>query len=392
MTAVRADVPAFPFLPTTVGEPPVEFARLRAEPMTRVVLPTGDVAWLATRYDDVLTVLTDPRLSRAATTEPDAPRLGPMRPNPRSLMAMDPPRHTDLRLLVAPMFTKPRIESMRARIESAVDELLDLLDAVDRRAELNAGLSRPLAMTVICDLLGVPVDDRADFERWTEQSLSVRPDAGAAVQHARTALRDYLTRLASTPTDDGEGLFATLSDTVPVDDAVELAATLLTAGYHTVWTAITNSIVVLFRHPGELDALRRDRSLLPAAVEELLRYAPGPVSGGTIRVATADLEIGGVRVRAGEAVIPATTSANRDRATFDAADRVRFDRHPNPHIAFGAGAHRCLGRHLARLELQAALGGLLERFPALRPAIAVDNLTWRVEAMMGSVTELPVTW
>lgn len=390
MTAIDS-MPPFPFAPTVLGEPPAEFAQLRDHiELRKVLLPTGDTAWLATRYADVRQVLTDARLSRAAATTPAAPRLGPMRPNPKSLMAMDPPDHTRLRRTLAPMFSRASSEQQRGRIVALVDTLLTALSDAGAPAELAAGLSRPLALTVICDLLGVPEADRGEFADWTDRALSLRPEAGADVAAARRALRDYLSALAAGGTHDG--LMGTLTESLQGEELSEVAATILTAGYHTVSTAITNSALVLLRHPEQLAALRADRTLLPAAVEELLRYTPGPVSGGTIRVATEDLYIGDTLVRAGEAVIPATISANRDGTVFAQPDRLDLGRKPNGHIAFGAGLHHCLGMHLARIELGAAIGGLLERFPDLRLAVPATELSWRVEAMIGGVDRLPIEW
>ncbi|WP_067563226.1 cytochrome P450 [Nocardia acidivorans] len=390
MTAVES-MPRFPFAPTILGEPPAEFAQLReGMRLRKVLLPTGDTAWLATRYADVRQVLTDGRLSRAAATAEVAPRLGPMRPNPKSLMAMDPPDHTRLRRILAPMFSRAHSEQQRDRIVALVDELLSAMLAAGAPGELDAGLSRPLALTVICDLLGVPDGDRRAFADWTDQALTLRPDAGADVGHARRALRDYLEALAAGGSHDG--LMGTLTESLAGEELTEVAATILTAGYHTVSTAITNSALVLLRHPDQLAALRADRTRLPEAVEELLRYTPGPVSGGTIRVAVADLHIGDTLVRAGEAVIPATISANRDQTVFTAPDRLDLSRKPNGHIAFGAGVHHCLGMHLARVELSAAIAGLLDRFPGLALAAPPERLAWRNGAMIGGLERLPIQW
>ncbi|MGC4994537.1 cytochrome P450 [Nocardia salmonicida] len=385
--------PSFPFVPRLIGEPPPEFARFRAVGgLTNVVLPSGDVAWLATRYADVRQVLTDPRMSRAAATSPDAPRLGPLHPNPQSMMAMDPPSHTRLRRFLTPLFTRTRCESYRASVHNLVNRLLSNMAAAGSPGELNRGLSRPLALTVICDVIGVPESDRGDFVHQVDRALSLWPSAGSEVQQARHSLRDYLNALVAHPSSASGGLVAELADMVGGEELTEVLATVLAAGYHTVSTAITNSTLVLLRHPDQLDVLRSNPDLLPAAVEELLRYAPGPVSGGTIRVATEDLIIGTTRVHAGEAVIPATTSANRDRLIFPDGNHLDLGRRANPHIAFGAGVHHCLGMHLARIELAAAIGGLIDHFPHLRLAVAPERLVWRVDAIIGGVEELPIAW
>jgi cytochrome P450 len=389
----------FPFRPAAVDEPPAEFAALRAEPgLARVRLPTGDEAWLATRYADVRDLLGDGRLSRAAATAPGAPRLGPARPQAKSLMAMDPPDHTRLRRLLAPAFTRRRMDALRERVEAIAARLVAAMAESGPPADVAEGLSKPLAITVICELLGVPVADRAAFEGWTHRSLALAPSAGDDVEGARAALREYLAELvAARANSSGDDLLATLAgyageDRLDLAELAELASTVLTAGYHTVAGAITNSMLVLLRHPAQLALLRDDPAVLPAAVEELLRFAPGPVSGGTIRVATEDVLLGGTQVRAGEAVIPATTSANRDETVFERAGTLDVTRAENPHIAFGHGIHRCLGAPLARIELSAALRALLDRFPGLRLAVEFETLAWRGGAMIGGPRELPIAW
>ncbi|GLZ36304.1 cytochrome P450 [Lentzea sp. NBRC 105346] len=372
----------FPFLPDVLLEPPAEFAMLREQaPVARVSLPTGDSAWLVTRLPAVRQVLADPRLSRALTTVDGAPRLGPARPEPYSIMAMDPPDHTRLRRLVAPAFSSGRISRLREGITSVT---ASLLDAFVSPADVVAGLAQPLPMAVICSMLGVPVADQAQFREWTDTSLGLGIGQLEEVVGAREKLHDYLTDLV-----------ASKGSLLPVEatpaEHVALGATLITAGYHTVSATIGNATLALLRHPAQMSLLRNDLSLLPQAVDELLRYAPGPVSGGTMRIAMEDLEIDGVLVRAGEAVIPSTSSANRDAAVFTDPDRLDLARSHNPHVAFGPGIHHCLGSHLARVQLQVAFGGLVSRFPGLRLACDVSELRW-TNGMIRGLVSLPVQW
>jgi len=320
----------FPFAPPTLFEPPAEFAMLRGtEPVARVLLPSGDQAWLVTRYSDVRQVLSDPRLSRAAATAPGAPRLGPVRPEAKSMMAMDPPEHTRLRRLVMPAFTARRTERLRPRIQEIADGLLDGMVRNGPPADLTVHLSRPLPMAVICELLGVPAVDRDDFSRWTDTALSLGAGMADEVIDARELLQGYLAELVdaklSNPGDDLLSVLAAADesgDRLREGELLTLGSTLLTAGYHTVANAIANATLILLRHPQQLALLVRQPDLVPTAVEELLRYTPGPVSGGTLRVATEDLEIGGTLIRAGDAVIPSTTSANRDGAVYGDPDRL----------------------------------------------------------------------
>ncbi|MFD5586084.1 cytochrome P450 [Streptomyces sp. NPDC127063] len=387
----------FPFETSRLFDPPAEWRELREScPVARADLPTGDRAWLVTRYEDVRAVLNDPRLSRAATTRPDAPRLGPARPEPDSIMAMDPPDHTRLRRLLAPAFTGRQAERLRPRIARTAERLLDDMAEIGPPVDLVEHLARPLPIITICELLGVPDEDRESFKEWTDAALTLAPHAAGAVTGARERLADYLRHLiAEKQHRPGDDLLGTLiaareEDRLRPAELVTVAATLITAGYHTVANSLANSVLALLRHPDQLDPLRGG-PFPPQAVEELLRWTPGPVSGGTIRIATQEVKVGSTVVRPGEAVIPSTASANRDAAAFEDPDALDLSRAENRHIAFGHGIHRCLGAPLARVELHVAFDALLRRFPGLRLAVAEEELTWGT-GMIRGVTELPVAW
>jgi cytochrome P450 len=387
----------FPFETSRLFDPPAEWRELREScPVARADLPTGDRAWLVTRYEDVRAVLNDPRLSRAATTRPDAPRLGPARPEPDSIMAMDPPDHTRLRRLLAPAFTGRQAERLRPRIARTAERLLDDMAEIGPPVDLVEHLARPLPIITICELLGVPDEDRESFKEWTDAALTLAPHAAGAVTGARERLADYLRHLiAEKQHRPGDDLLGTLiaareEDRLRPAELVTVAATLITAGYHTVANSLANSVLALLRHPEQLDPLRGG-PFPPQAVEELLRWTPGPVSGGTIRIATQEVKVGSTVVRPGEAVIPSTASANRDAEAFEDPDALDLSRAENRHIAFGHGIHRCLGAPLARVELHVAFDALLRRFPGLRLAVAEEELTWGT-GMIRGVTELPVAW
>jgi cytochrome P450 len=400
--AVPGDNPGedlrFPFEHSRLFDPPPEWRRLREGcPVAHAELPTGDRAWLVTRYEDVRAVLNDPRLSRAATTRPEAPRLGPARPEPDSIMAMDPPDHTRLRRLLAPAFTGRQAERLRPRIARTAERLLDDMAEIGPPVDLVEHLARPLPIITICELLGVPDRDRESFKEWTDAALTLAPHATGTVTAARQRLADYLRHLIAekqqTPGDDllGTLIAARDEDRLRPAELVTVAATLITAGYHTVANSLANSVLGLLRHPEQLDPLRGAEEFPAAAVEELLRWTPGPVSGGTIRIAAEELKIGSTVVRPGEAVIPSTASANRDADAFENPDALDLSRVANRHIAFGHGIHRCLGAPLARVELQVAFGALLRRFPGLRLAVPEEELTWG-SGMLRGVSRLPVAW
>ncbi|UWP86114.1 cytochrome P450 [Dactylosporangium fulvum] len=395
----QADHFAFPFPAPSLPEPPPQFALLRERPgLAEVELPTGDRAWLVTRYRDVRAMLADPAFSRAATTRPEAPRLGPARPEPASMMAMDPPEHTRLRRLVAPEFSSGRVERLRPWLERSTAGLVEAIVRAGPPADLVAGLAEPLPLLTICKLLGVSDGDLAEFVRLIEASLRIAPEQREEVESARSRLREALAELvARKRAAPGDDVLSSLTrhraeGRLDDEELVALGVTILTAGYHPVRNALANGLLVLLSRPGDLDRLRERPELLPTAVEELLRYTPGPVSGGTIRVAVRDTWLGGTRVCAGEAVIPAIASANRDPSVFADADRLDLARQPNPHIAFGPGIHHCLGASVARAELTVALATLLRRLPGLRLAVAADELRWSGGTMIRGIEELPVRW
>ncbi|MEU9507202.1 cytochrome P450 [Micromonospora sp. NPDC048170] len=393
--------PAFPMPSPFPGEPPAEFARLRAEePVTRVTLPTGDEAWLVTGYAENRVVLTDARFSRAAAAAPGAPRLQPIPPDPTSMLNMDPPEHTRLRRLVSHAFTPRRIEDLRPALRRDVDALLDDVLAAGPPADLVAGFARRLPVAVICELLGVPGPDRGRIMRWVDLLLSLTTHPPQRVGAARGEMKAYLAGLVrATRARPGDGLLSQVieaydeSGGTDDEEVVMLAATILTGGFLTTAGEIALSILTLLRHPVQLAALRREPDTLPRAVDELLRYNVLTTGGGLLRVATEDVELGGVTIRAGAAVLPAISAANRDPRVFDHPDLLDFGRPDNPHITFGLGVHYCLGARLARVELEEAVSGVLRRLPpTLRPANDVTALAVHPGHLVRGLPELPVTW
>ncbi|MFC4587958.1 cytochrome P450 [Sphaerisporangium corydalis] len=380
-------------------EPAPVFRELRGRcPVAPVRLPTGDHAWLVTGHADNRALLADVRLSRAAAAAPGAPRARAIPLERDSMTTMDPPEHTRLRGLVMRAFTARRVERLRPRVEEHVAALLDTMAGAGSTGDVVAGLARPLAITVICELLGVPKEDREGFQEWSETYLAVTGATPEAMREAGDLLKGFLGELVEAkrrePADDLLSALAAAGDDerLSPSELVTLGVTLLVAGYETAANLISGAVFALLRHPEQLALLRSDPAVLPDAVEELLRYTPLAVTGGTIRVAVADVPLGGTVVKAGEAVLPATTSANRDPAVFDRPDELDLTRRPNPHLAFGHGPHHCLGAQLARLELGAALAGLLGRFPDLRLAAPVEEIPWARSKMIRGPQSLPVAW
>ncbi|GII80966.1 cytochrome P450 [Sphaerisporangium rufum] len=391
-------LPFPPEVPVPWEPAPVLAALRRDRPVAPVALPTGDRAWLVTRHADNRAMLADPRFSRAAAAAPGAPRARAIPLERDSMTTMDPPEHTRLRGLVMRAFTARRVETMRPRVEELVAELLDAMAAGGRSGDVVAGLARPLAITVICELLGVPKEDREGFQEWSETYLAVTGAPPEAMREAGDRLKAFLAELVAAkrrePADDLLSALAGAAegDRLTESELVTLGVTLLVAGYETAANLISGAVYALLTHPAQLAALRGDPALLVPAVEELLRYVPLAVTGGTIRVAVADAEVGGTPIRRGEAVLPATTSANRDASVFDRPDELDLARRPNPHLAFGHGPHHCLGAQLARLELGAAVAGLLATFPELRPAVPAGRITWSRGKMIRGPESLPVAW
>jgi cytochrome P450 len=391
----------FPFAMPPGSDPAPEFARLREhQPVTAVVLPSGDMAWLVTRYRDVRTVLSDLRFSRAAAEAPGAPRMGNTRPGPDTILGMDPPDHTRLRKLVAQAFTARSVERLRPRTMELAAGLVHGLLERPLPADLMSGFALALPMKVIFELLGVPFQDSGPLHELTEVIFSLAahtPDeVRAARQDIEAYLRQALQRRREHPTDD---LLTALvaardhEDRLSEQEMVGFALILITVGHMSTANTLGAAIYSLLRHPRELAMLRKDPRLIPSAVEELLRYNPFTLTGAQLRVAVADTEIGGRTIRAGEGVIAAVGSANYDSSRFAQPDRLDLARADNPHLAFGFGVHHCLGAQLARMELQVALAALLDGLPAtLALAVPPDELAWKTGLTAQALVSLPVVW
>jgi cytochrome P450 len=363
-----------PFLPEHRRDPYPLYRKLRElDPVHRS--PAGPL--ILTRHADATAVLRDPRFSsNPSHLGGERPQVGPRRVDTKVLLFLDPPDHTRLRSLVAKAFTPAVVRRLRPRVEQLVAELLDT--AAERGSlELIADLAYPLPVAVICELLGVPAGDRALFGTWSsDASRLLDRDIDldeAAVERGGAAIAGFteyfgglIQRRRAEPGDDLlSGLIAAEEDGQRLSWE-ELFATIILlylAGHETTVNLIGNGALALLRHPHQLQRLRRDPSLGPSAVEELLRY-DSPVHL-TARIATADLAVGGVPVPRGEQVIALVAAANHDPAVFAGPDDLDVGRRDNRHLSFSAGMHYCLGAALARLEGEVAFAALLRRFPHL---------------------------
>jgi cytochrome P450 RapN len=400
MTTVDRGACPYPFSEAQGLALDPEYGRLRDNgELARVRMPYGGEAWMATSYEDVKTVLGDPRFSRAATLGADVPRMMPLIQNESNLLTMDPPDHSRLRKLVAKAFTMRRIEMLRPRAQEVVDGLLDDIEAQGPPADLVEGLALPLPITMICELLGVPYEDRDKFRAWSDAALAFNAFTLEEIQAGRDGLRNYLAGLVAQrreqPTDDLLGVLVQArdeEDRLSEDELVQFGVTLLVAGHETTANQTGNFLYTLLSTPHLLRDLREDPELLNPAIEEMLRMTPLGTAAGFPRIATEDVVLSGTLVRAGEAVMTQLASANRDGGVFDHGDEIDFHRENNPHIAFGHGVHHCLGAQLARLELQVAVGSVLNRFPDLRFAVPVEEVPFKTGRLIRGLRALPVTW
>jgi cytochrome P450 len=395
---------AYPFNSTRLNLDPLYGQLRRHEPVSRVRLPYGGDAWLVTRHADVKLVLADRRFSRAAAAaHRDVPRVGKVELSqavPGNIVAMDPPEHTRLRKLVADAFTFRRVELLRPRAEQIAAALLTEMAGAQPPVDLAARLAFPMAVTVICELLGIPETDRHQFRSWADAIVTLTAASHDEFAAAAGQVVEYLAgQCAVRRTHPTQDLLTTLvqardsSGMLTEQELVTLGVALLVAGYETTAAEITLMTYVFLTSPGKLDQVRNDFGLLPQAVEELLRYIPLSSNASVLpRIALEDVELGGAVIRAGDAVLVSRPSANRDENMFTDAGEIDFRRTQNPHLTFGHGPHYCLGAHLARMELQVCLGALLRHFPGLRLAVPADDLSWKCGLSIRGLTHLPVTW
>lgn len=379
------------------------YARMRVEaPVHKVILPGRDLkAWLVTRYADVRAALADPRLSKdyrqvAGLIERHALEDGPRRfatEISAHMLNSDPPDHERLRRLVGKAFTARRIEQLRPRITEIAEELLTGIEP-GGEIDLLSAFAFPLPIAVICELLGVPIADRDDFQTWSNTVTSSSPSAeiGKASAEINRYLSDLIDRKREEPGEDMLSVLVGVSednDRLSHRELVSMAFLLLIAGHETTVNLIGNGTLALLRNPDQLAALRADPGLIGRAVEEFLRFE-GPVNVATFRFTTEPVEIGGVLIPEGEFVFASLGSANRDQDRYPHPDRLDLSRDTAGHLAFGHGIHYCLGAPLARLEAEIAFGALLRKFDRMELAVPPESLTWRSSTLMRGLIELPV--
>jgi cytochrome P450 len=384
--------------------PPAEHVRLREEaPVSRVRLPNGSIAWALARHEDIRTMLADPRFS-SDRRKPGFPSFGPSRSAgdasggfPLSLVGMDEPEHQVARRSVVGEFTVKRMAALRPRIQQIVDEHIDAILAGPRPVDLVQALSLPVPSLVTCGLLGVPYSDHDFFQGHSGRLLrrtTPPEERGRIVMELLSFLDDLVAGKEAEPTDDLIGRQIRKQRDAGTTDhqaLVHLGLLLLVAGHETTANMISLGTIALLRRPEDIATILENPGKTPEAVEELLRYFT--ISEFAVsRVATEDVEIGGMTIRAGEGVLILGNAANRDPAAFDDPDELDIERGAMNHVTFGYGAHQCLGQNLARLELQIVFDTLFRRIPGLRLATPAEDLPFKDDAAVYGVYELPVTW
>ncbi|AWS43587.1 cytochrome P450 [Streptosporangium sp. 'caverna'] len=370
-----------------------------------VTLGSGE-AWLVTQYADVRQVLSDPSrfsntLMGGAAERAAAAGISPetlARRRKGQLLAFDPPEHTHLRRMLTPEFTMRRMRRLDPRIAEIVEQHLDLLEQAGPGADLVENFALPIPSMVICELLGVPYGDRSEFQdrtsRMTDTSLPTE-ERSRLSQESHAYMAKLVARAQAAPGDDILGMLVTQhGDELDADALTNIAGLLLTAGHETTANMLAVGTLALLTHPEEEARLRAtlyNPAQVERAMEELLRFL-SVAHSGIPRTATQDVEIGGQTIRAGEQVLFALAPANRDPRFIDDPDRLDLARDPRPHIAFGHGAHHCLGAPLARAEMRIAFPALLRRFPDLALAVPADEIRFRPHHVVYGVQSLPVTW
>src|SRR6266700_402291 len=399
-----------------VANPFALFAQMRSVgavmPLPFSLAGTDRQTWVVTRMEEAVQILkdhahftVDPRPigvnsplghNNAGTANTsDTPTFF----TAKTMLTVDEPDHRRLRLLVSKAFTPRYIEGLRPRVQQIADELLDRVQA-QGQMELVKDYAFPLPINVIAEMLGIPQGDWAQIRSWSEalaQGLSVGGRDPGVQAHMR-AFGAYTARLVADkrqhPADDLISQMIAIEEEGDRLSEAELLSTitlLIFAGHETTSNLLATGTLMLLDHPAQLEKLKADLSLVPAAVEELLRFS-GPAAIAGPRFATEDMELAGQQIKQGDVLIPFLHSANHDESQFTEPDEVDLARSITRHLAFGHGIHTCLGAPLARMEGTIAFSTLLKRMPNLRLSVPRERITWRFSSNFRSLAALPVTF
>lgn len=406
MTSTLHPAPQLPFdRPNVLDIAPLyRLLRSTEGPLAKVTTPAGDPAWLVTGFEHSRQIFSDRRFGRSHPEPEKASKIShaAIQAGPQGDYANENRNHSRMRKLLVPAFSAKRMQRLAERIRELAEGCLDQMQEAHDRApgepvNLHELLSFPLPVLVICELLGVPYEDRAHFRQLSDRIGIL--DGGADSQQAMADFQEYMGRLAEMKrANPGPDVVSDLvkaqaeDPTFDHDELTRLAAGLLFAGHETTSTRIDFGVLFLLS-----DLRRRDEfvanmdTMVEPTVEEILRLA-APGGMGLLRYAHEDVEIGGVTISRGDAVIISTNAANRDESVFADSDTFDPRRKPNTHIAFGYGAHFCIGASLARTELRTVFPALFGRFPGLRLAVKIEELEDRMNRLTGGVDNVPVLW
>ncbi|OYD07136.1 cytochrome P450 family protein [Paludifilum halophilum] len=399
------------------GENPFPlFAQMRATgSVIPIPFPMGETdrqAWMVTRMEEAMQVLkdhtrftvdlnavdgnSDIRQTFSVDADPSAP---PVFFNGKSMLSVDDPDHRRLRRLVSKAFTPRYMESLRPRVQEIADELLDRVQD-QGEMDLVKDYAYPLPINVICDMLGVPRADRAQIQVWSDaiaRGLGLGRREPGVAEHMR-AFGEYTAQLVADkrqhPADDLISQLIAIEeegDRLSEDELLSMITLLIFAGHETTSNLIATGTLMLLDHPEQLEKLKADLSLVPSAVEELLRFN-GPATIAGPRMDTEDIELAGQPIKKGDVVIPVLKSANRDERHFTQPEELDITRTMHRHLAFGHGIHMCLGAPLARVEGDIAFTTLLRRMPNLRLRIPCESVTWHFTLSSQGLAALPVAF
>lgn len=378
------------------------YKRLRAdEPAHSFSLQGGRTGWLISRYDDVLELLKSSSfikdqskvfgpISSADAHSNEAKLFHNM------MLNVDPPDHTRLRRLIQPSFNPKEMLKLAPRIEQIADSLLKDMEHIEGSFDLIDAFAFPLPIIVISELLGVPVEDRHKFRKWSNTIVSASENEHNEFAEDVKAFVEYLDYLIKERRENPQNDLITglihaeeEGDKLQGNELYSMIFLLIIAGHETTVNLIGNGMYALFEHPKQLELLKNDLSLTETAIEEMLRFY-SPVDSSTARWADEDIVLHGKTIQKGDLVIASISSANRDERKFENPHLLDITRKPNPHIAFGYGIHFCLGAPLARLEGSIAFRKLLRAFPHITPAGSLSDLEWRSVFLLRGLKELPV--
>jgi cytochrome P450 len=361
--------------------------------------------WVVTRYTDVLEVLHTFSADRTHTPEKlEAMGLSEMSPIAqlmvKQMLFMDAPQHTRLRKLASHAFTPHRVAALRSHIREIVARLLDRVER-NHRMDVIRDLAEPLPAIVTAEMLGVPIDDRDRLKAWSADFAEMlgnfqhNPESAAKMLRTVHDMTEYFRDAIRRQRDDPrQGLVSSLitaevdGDRLTDEEIVATCIVTMVGGQETTTNLIGNGLLTLLRQADAMERLRSELSLIPSAVEEMLRYeSPSQHTG---RLAPCDRELGGKVIRKRQAVMAVMAAANRDPERFPDPDRFDVQRQDNRHLAFGYAAHFCFGAALARIEGQEAFDAIVRRMPDLR--LEPGPLVWRNNLGLRGVTELPVSF